>query len=241
MNKDTYPVFCIHLPDRIDLLEPLKPIINFFNKRFHFFPGVKIDDIDVNTLILNNIISPYFSNGKDNKNALKNEFGCAIAHLNLWKKIRDEKIEFALILEDAILFNKQIYNDTIEKIIQLIKKKDILFINDTFRYEIVNGRKKLNGYSTNSYFLTLSGAEKLLQKCIPLLFPIDIQIRKLCNNDNINYTLISNIIIRNVHVQHSIDKDINQNHNGYNLNNTQNVNNLLQRIILKSGNLIDLL
>jgi len=242
MNKDTYPVFCIHLIDRVDLLEPLKPIIDFFDKRFYFFPGVKLTDNDFNILILNNIISPYFAGGKDNKNSLKNEFGCAIAHLNVWKKIIDEKIEYALILEDAIVLNKEIYNDNIQKIIELIKKKDIIFINDTFRYETVNNIKKLNGYSTNGYFLSLSGAQKLFKKCIPLLFPIDIQIRKLCNNNNnINYTLIPNIIKRNVHVQHSIDTKINQNHNEYNLNDTQNINNLLERIIQKSGNLFDLL
>ena len=242
MNKESYPVFCIHILDRVDLLEPLKPITDFFDKRFYFFPGVKVTDNDFNTLILNNIISPYFRGGKDNKNSLKNEFGCAIAHFNLWKKIIDEKIEYALILEDGILFNKEIYNDTIEHIIESIKKKDIVFINNTFRYEVVNNKKKLNGYSTNGYFLSLSGAQKLLQKCIPLLFPIDIQIRKLCNNNNnINYALIPNIITRNVHIQHSIDTKINQNHNEYNLNDTQNINNLLERIILKSGNLFDLL
>ena len=241
MNKDTYPVFCIHLLDRVDLLEPLKPISDFFDKRFYFFPGIKVTDNDFNTYILNNIISPYFRNGKDNKNSLKNEFGCAMAHLNVWQKIIDEKIEYALILEDGILFNKEIYNDTIEHIIQLIKKKDIVFINNTFRSEIINGRKFLNGYGLNGYFLSLSGAQKLLQKSIPLVYPIDIQVRDLCNDLFINYALISNIITRNIHVQHSINKDINQNHDEYDVNESQNKYNLLERVILKSGNLINLL
>ena len=241
MNKDTYPVFCIHLLDRVDLLEPLKPITDFFDKRFYFFPGVKVTHNDFNTYILNNIISPYFRDGKDNKNSLKNEFGCAMAHLNVWKKIIDEKIEYALILEDGILFNKEIYNDTIEHIIQLIKKKDIVFINNTFRSEIINGRKFLNGYGLNGYFLSLSGAQKLLQKSIPLVYPIDIQVRDLCNDLFINYALISNIITRNIHVQHSINKDINQNHDEYDVNESQNKYNLLERVILKSGNLINLL
>ena len=238
-----YSVYCIHMEERTDLVEPLKPVIDFFGERFHFFPGVKIKDDDFTRLILMNVVSPFYSAGRDNKNALKNEFGCALAHVNVWKKVIDEKIDYAFIIEDGIYFDKELYTNSFEHIVDnmIKKKKDVLFLNSSFNYYIKDGRKLLDGYGLNGYFISLSGAKKMLDRSIPLMLPIDLVIRELCNNNVLNYSMIPNIVTRNVDVTHCIDNEVSPNHADYSVSEKQNMNTLLVRIFNKSGNFIDLL
>ena len=238
-----YSVYCIHMEERTDLIEILKPVTDFFGEKFHFFPGVKVTDDDFTRLILMNVVSPFYSGGRDNKTALKNEFGCALAHINVWKKIINEKINYALILEDGICFDTELYNNSYTSIenSMIQKKKDILFINSSFDFYIKDGRKLLNGYGLNGYFISLSGAKKLVDKSIPLMLPVDLVVRELCNTHFLNYSMIPNIVTRNVDITHCIDSEASPNHQDYSVNEKQNMNTLLFRIFNTSGNFIDLL
>jgi len=91
------------------------------------------------------------------------------------------------------------------------------------------GNKQFIGYGLQGYVVTLKGAEFLLKHCYTLAVPIDLQIRHLCNTENINASVILPAYIRrNYNRLSSIDMkvdDIND------LNKKQNQNSIIQRIL----------
>ena len=52
---------------------------------------------------------------------------------------------------------------------------------------MVKENNKLRGYGTQAYVVSLSGAKKLLNLAQTLVLPIDIQIRNLCNDHQLNW------------------------------------------------------
>ena len=118
------------------------------------------------------------------------EIGCAMSHIKVYQKIIDEKIEIAIILEDDAIVSNHfllIVNDIIRKI---TKRAEICFLDHDKakswllkrmliqRYKLaryVTPRKKSKRciICATAYFLTLSGAQKLLDKAYPIRMPAD--------------------------------------------------------------------
>ena len=60
----------------------------------------QIKDIDIKKLCSHNYYKEIIRNSK------YGNIGCYLSRLNLWKKINDENIDYALIIEDDIVFCK---------------------------------------------------------------------------------------------------------------------------------------
>ena len=223
-------IFIINLDRRKDLLDKTKYIFNFINENYNI-NIIKITGIDLitnsnplilNNLILNNIIDINCSGLRNNKNSVLGEIGCFLSHKKCWEKIINEKLENTLILEDGIIFNKTKFTDNI-----LESNYDIIFTNKEM--------KKLNnyliGYGLQSYILSNKGALKMLNNCKKLHLPIDLQIRHICNKQQLIWFVKENYFVeRNNNRLSSISNDIN---NNINPNEKQNNHTIIIRIFKK--------
>lgn len=160
---------------------------------------------------------------RNNKDSFLGELGCFMGHYNCWKYIVENKLNNCLVIEDGI----EVLRDDFENL-KITNSLDILFVNEEMKLD--GNNKSLIGYGTQGYILTKTGAEKLLQKCYTLFLPIDLQIRQLCNSNDIKYSVIKTPYFkRDNNRTSSIDnKIINEETD---LNSKQNSNSIIQRIL----------
>jgi len=126
-----------------------------------------------NISVIPDWVEPYSS-----KIMTKGEIGCSLSHYNVWKRIVEEELNNALILEDDIVLCDH-FSQNIEK-----KREEISNINYDLLYL---GRTPLKpetqtdpiiipkySYGTHAYILSLSGAKKLLNSnYLQNLLPVD--------------------------------------------------------------------
>ncbi len=141
------------------------------------------------------------------------EIGTALSHSNLWKLIKNSNSNYALILEDDAILNKNTINIIKELQINLNKQDcpykdfdiislfcggcvfhpDILYnklFNKNFGYDLIPGikiikRKSLS--STVAYIVSKKGVNALLTHIKKIDKAIDDQMKDIAKNDNINY------------------------------------------------------
>lgn len=118
---------------------------------------------------------------KDNININIGEIGCFLSHLNIWKYIIDNNIEYALILEDDTIFNTtfNFYMNYIMKNIHLYKSYDLIKINN---FRNINNKICLDDimltidhiYNASSYIISKNGAKKIIElKPDENIIPVD--------------------------------------------------------------------
>lgn len=160
---------------------------------------------------------------RNNKDSFLGELGCFMGHYNCWKYIVDNKLNNCLITEDGIELLREDFEN-----LKITNSLDILFVNEEMKLD--GNNKSLIGYGLQGYILTKTGAEKLLQKCYTMFLPIDLQIRHLCNNNDLKYSVIKNSYIKRDHNRMSSIEDKQMN-DQLDLNTKQNSNTIIQRII----------
>lgn len=177
----------------------------------------------INQFILSNRINLSGTGFRNEKQSFIGELGCFMGHYNCWKYIVDNKLESCLILEDGI----EVLRNDFDKL-SISSKLDILFVNEEMQYN--NNIKQLIGYGLQGYIITQKGAKKLLEKCYTLSAPIDLQIRHLCNINELNYSVINKPFFKRNHNRASSieGKQLNDQ---YNLNEKQNPNSIIQRLL----------
>ncbi|MFD2588185.1 family 16 glycosylhydrolase [Croceitalea marina] len=123
----------------------------------------------------------------------KQEIAIGLSHIQMWKKMVEEKKSYALFLEDDIFFEKDFANNLNQVWNELPKnpskqKFDILYLS----YEEVKSGMIKEEYSKNlvkpiggiwwfsGYVLSLTGAQKLLDE-LPVRAPIDVWINFIFN------------------------------------------------------------
>ena len=118
------------------------------------------------------------------RNLTPGEIGCYISHMRIWQKLVDEKIPYAIVLEDdlhiepsfaAVLANIASLTDW--DLIKLSDNRDNPFFQQQplgEEFTLGNYRKVPNG--TQGYAISLSGAKKLLQRK-PFFRPVDVDIQ----------------------------------------------------------------
>jgi GR25 family glycosyltransferase involved in LPS biosynthesis len=147
-----------------------------------FFPLSDHYDIDPDPLLLPII-------RKENRiiELSKEEIAIALSHMKIWQKIINEKIDYTLILEDDIFFDKD-FPKTLNKAWEELPsnradgyKFDILYLSFL---EIERGIEKIkysdhlfkpiNGiWWLSGYVLSCAGAQKILNE-IPIQGPVDL-------------------------------------------------------------------
>jgi GR25 family glycosyltransferase involved in LPS biosynthesis len=92
---------------------------------------------------------------------------CALGHYGIWKKIIDEKMEYAVVFEDDVQFHK--YWDILAPEYWNITNKDfdVVFMGN----QIIDQQNRQHVISLpvlclHAYIVTLKGAEKLYEYCI---------------------------------------------------------------------------
>lgn len=103
------------------------------------------------------------------KSLSKGEVGCALSHYTLWKKIYDDNIPYACILEDDAIVVEKVDN------ISVPFGFDIVYINENTLAN-TNGEAYCGG-GTYGYIVSRKGVEKLLKICSDLCKPIDLRMQ----------------------------------------------------------------
>jgi GR25 family glycosyltransferase involved in LPS biosynthesis len=139
--------FCISL-------ESAKDRWNRMQSRFEYF-GMDVtrwiaSTPDKLTDTFSNTLNPY-------------QKACAQSHLNVWKHIIENKLEYALILEDDACFDKTWLKKTTDFLKNLGSNWDMILLNASepikslHKWETVTEQ-----YLAGGYILSLQGAEKLV-------------------------------------------------------------------------------
>lgn len=216
----------INMDHRTDLWEELEPFRKEWETQGNTYHRISGTDYRnktnvINELLMSNKLSIEGTGFRNSKTAFLGEFGCFNSHYNCWKYIVDNNLKSCLILEDGITFLQNDFQN-----ITIDENLDILYVNEEMR--MVND--KIEGYGTQGYILTLKGAEKLLNLNCKLFIPIDLQMRNLCNDKEINSSVMSTPIVkRNNNKISSIENNVSDQNN---LNNKQIFVPIWKRIIV---------
>lgn len=187
-------IFVINLEQDKEKKNQMKQILNQYSNNYHFFTAIngreissKYQEVNINLDWYDPFYHTHISQG---------EVGCALSHFSLWKRIIDDKIEKAIILEDDIIIKDSNWLSIIDNIdcnydfIYLGRKKmtpDSLIESTLIEISPQLVRPSFS-YWTCGYIITLSGAKKLYQ---PDLFKKFIVIDEylpymICQGDHFN-------------------------------------------------------
>jgi GR25 family glycosyltransferase involved in LPS biosynthesis len=143
-------------------------------------------------------------NGRNAHNNIgtKGAIGCYLSHITLWKMLLDSDEQMFLIFEDDVDINNIYdFNNKINKTINLINKNDwdVIYVGyfDNFKNSLKQNKyyKKIENiiYGTHAYIINRNGAEKLLQKALPIVDQIDSYMSFMALENNINSYQTSDI------------------------------------------------
>ena len=190
-------VYIINLKRREDLWEKIKYLKDFLSNT-HKIPVQRIEGIDFkyefskNPLLFNELVSTgtvslNATALRNTKEAILGEIGCFLSHKKCWTEIANKGLQNTLILEDGIIYDCKTFSPILD-----YGNFDIIFTNQ----EMVKENNNLRGYGTQAYIVSLSGAKKLLNLAQTLVLRIDIQIRNLCNDHQLNWYIHKKKFIR---------------------------------------------
>lgn len=122
-------------------------------------------------------------------NMSREEIAVALSHINIWKRIIDEKLDYSLILEDDIFFEKNFAKQLNKIWLQIPNratdnfKFDVLYLShkdvhwgaekEVFSDDLDRTMRGL--WWLSGYVLSFEGAKKLLDK-LPVIEPVDLWI-----------------------------------------------------------------
>jgi exopolysaccharide biosynthesis predicted pyruvyltransferase EpsI/GR25 family glycosyltransferase involved in LPS biosynthesis len=200
------PVFYINLDDNKDRNEDIIKLI----KKFDFKNSKRIPA--VNTKTFENVLKYEVLILEDSLNKLKinnnkqsrtkhleltnGSIGCYISHLNVYKKMLENNVEFALVFEDDLTIDcikEEFWN--VIKDINIPPDTDIFLLDAIYsknnKNEIISKIKFF--LCLHCYIITLNGAKKILEIAYPIEMQIDSFFSKLAENEKLNiYVLKEN-------------------------------------------------
>jgi glycosyl transferase family 25 len=116
-------IFIINLERRLDKLERIKERISKIelnNENIEIVKAVDGNKIDNEYLNKNGYcINKEWRDNTYRRSIKSGEIGCSISHYNAWKRIIEDDIEFAIILEDDAVFSDK-YKEIIKKVTNYI-------------------------------------------------------------------------------------------------------------------------
>lgn len=127
----------------------------------------------------------------------KGEIGCALSHFNIYKKIVDDNLPYALIIEDDSVITNNL-PDFLNSFETKNTKKGIFLLTADFHY-LINKKYILDNFEivevtravrTNGYIITNDAAKKLIKFLFPIRYEADMfKVFKLCANIKLYATL----------------------------------------------------
>lgn len=113
----------------------------------------------------------------------RGEIGCALSHIGIWRKLVDEDIPHALVLEDDAVIDPSAA-EVVAALAGLLGPADVVALvktndNSFFFHQVpLPGKHRLvyvnqPFYTAAGYVMTRGGAQRLLRHVPPLVVPID--------------------------------------------------------------------
>lgn len=167
-------IYCINLKHRKDRKEKTRKVLNKLGiKNVTWFNAIYGKDLNLSK-IPNSVVSP-----SAKSKLTKNEIGCALSHVSIWKDMIKKGYKTVLILEDDIIAKTDMYEILKRSWKSLPKNWDILYLG-TFDFRPFN-KTSINKYfnfpgkplGTHAYSINNKSVKNLLERSLPIDRPID--------------------------------------------------------------------
>ena len=183
-----YKVYVINLKSDVEKKQHMKVLCQKFNIQADFVDA--IDGKKLSEQFVSDVYSGEIALNEIGRDLSRGEIGCALSHKNIYKKMIDESIEIALILEDDIDFDENLIN-LLDRKVNFTDNWELILLGhhtgnsrkvDTkssfwnqkklmYKYSLVRPCEK--GYGTYGYLIKKNAAKKLLKYLKVISKPID--------------------------------------------------------------------
>lgn len=166
-------VFVINLEREVNKKNRIIEQCNKLNLKFEMYNAV--DGSKLSEDFLRENVLDYGNNFLTN-----GEIGCSLSHINLYKKIVNDKLPYALILEDDAIINDKLL-EFISEFEKHNKKEGMFLLTGDFSY-IENKKTSLGDFDiypitgasmTTGYIITLGAAKRMVDFLLPVRFEAD--------------------------------------------------------------------
>lgn len=215
LDKILNNIFCINLERSKERLKKIKEKARNENININFYKAVdgnKLKNTDIKKLCTDNYYKEIMRNSK------YGNIGCYLSHLNLWKKINNENIDYALIIEDDIVFCKNFKNELLKSLKTIPNNWDIIFlgltrpcgkqINNNI-YSILEKKCDKNNGGLFAYIVNGKNIKKMIRFC-------DVKIDKMIDHKiRDNYLNMDTFFVYPFIISHNYDFESDRNGNKY--------------------------
>jgi glycosyl transferase family 25 len=208
-SLDKLEKYIINLDTRKDRFDITNNLLNQYDfKNIIRFSAVKGKNISVNEL--NKIVEPsamksILKNYRNEHHELSyGAVGCYLSHINIWKKLEKDDLDYIIIFEDDALptFNFMELQQIISN--DVPNDWDIIFFGGIYNdYNIINDKivKLKRFYETHAYIINKKGALKLLSNAFPIKKQLDSWLSDLASNNLVKiYGITQNKWIQNLKI-----------------------------------------
>lgn len=189
-------IFVINLENAKEKRKKIQKNLNNFNISYELFPAINGHTTS------HNKICKYWYDPNNHRYLTKGELGCALSHYNIWKKIADENISRAIILEDDVTIVDKDFLKKVENI--PLTDYDFMYLG---RKKISNNPEQIYNNNTElvipqfsywlcAYCITNNGAKYLANSLfLNNLLPVDEYVPYMIgtNNNHIIHNIFKNI------------------------------------------------
>jgi GR25 family glycosyltransferase involved in LPS biosynthesis len=188
---ELYLINLEHRKDRFEITNNLLKDYNFNDViRFPAVLGINISNEELIKIVEPSAIKSILNNyRKDHHELSYGAVGCYLSHVNIWKKLEFDNLDYAIIFEDDALPNFSFFElkDIIKNYVP--DDWDIILFGG-----IYNNNTKINDYilkiftfyEMHAYIINKKGALKLLPKVFPIKKQIDSLLSDLASNNEVN-------------------------------------------------------
>ena len=178
-----YKFFVINLDSKPDRLEDVSKQLHQYGIEFERFSAVMGSELDQSTI-------EEFYDAKGNarkyyKEMSVGEIGCYLSHIQLWKRIIEENLDFAVILEDDLTVKPEIAS--LINAIARLKNWDYIKLAGPKGKKVIDKQPIDNTFSlayynktpigTAAQAVSKQGAQRLLKTTQPFIRPVDSDIQ----------------------------------------------------------------
>jgi len=179
---NTCPVYVVNLdcaPARMQSMDHQLTNLGVSYLRISAINGVDLSANEIEKVYSSKLNKKHFR-----YNLSLGEIGCYMSHRKIWRKMVEENIDFAIILEDDLIVNENFQQ--LFALVDSLKNYDLIKLADnrsfpaaqkkeiTADFELINFKTIPN--CTTGYTINLSGAKKLLTREL-FYRPVDIDLQ----------------------------------------------------------------
>jgi len=172
-----------------DKVEKFDNIDNNIKLKYEITKAVNGKDLNVAELVKNNLVK--------NDKLKRGWYGCALSHVNIWKKALAKDDKYFLVLEDDVVITNDFVDKT-NKILSELKDThfDVLYLSSNCGGNLCKEGKYISPniyypyYPDNiagmqAYIVNKNIVNKLIEKVIPINFAIDRELMDLVRDKQI--------------------------------------------------------